>query len=944
MQSFRPNETGQRTVIARSDAGLRSDVVTVLTRARSLREALQRSAEAIVKHVDAAFVRIWTLDANENVLHLEASAGMYTHIDGAHARVPVGALKIGNIAATKLPHITNDVQHDPRVSDRDWARREGLVAFAGYPLLLNERLLGVAALFARAPLNEDTLEMLASVADLICLAIDRDRADAALLLSEARHRLFAEATNEGIWYWDIDKNEVEWGDRLLEIVGVSRDSWGTTFEALLERVHGDDRPRIDAALRDHLEQGLPFEVEFRLRNGRGEFRHCVTRGKSMRDASGRPIAMAGGVYDNTAKVHADEAALAARTFAENQRAAMHATFMQTPAAIAVLQGQPGGMVFEFANARYEQLVGRHNLVGRSAREVLPELAAQGLLDTLDNVLRTGVPWVAEELGADLYRQVNGQLERGYFSFTAQPMRGEQGRLDRVMVFAVDVTHQVRAREQIEISERRYRSLVEATSAITWTTDPRGKFIEQQPQWHAFTGHEPIDVLSGAALDAVHPDDRALTQRAWIDALKNNEAFGFQHRLRRHDGVYREMTVRVVPVADGAGRLREWVGAHHDITEQREAEKERARLFELVKEREAQLRDLVENLPELAWSAQPDGHIDFYNRRWYEYTGTTFEQMQGWGWRSVHDPAMLKTVEERWQHSLERGEPFEMEFPLRGKDGAYRWFLTRVNPLRDASGRLTRWFGTNTDIQARKRAEADRETLIAALASSNAELDQFAYVASHDLKAPLRGIANLSQWIEEDLGERMSDESREHMNLLRGRVQRLERLIDGILSYSRAGRVRDKAERVDTRELLEETLELLDVKAPAEVIVATELPVVLAERVPLQQVFMNLIGNALKHAERADVRLEVRATDEGSAWEFALKDNGPGIAPEYHERVWGIFQTLQPRDRVEGTGIGLSVVKKVVETRGGRVWLDSKEGEGATFFFRWPKKPREQAPL
>jgi len=126
--------------------------------------------------------------------------------------------------------------------------------------------------------------------------------------------------------------------------------------------------------------------------------------------------------------------------------------------------------------------------------------------------------------------------------------------------------------------------------------------------------------------------------------------------------------------------------------------------------EQELRTFIDNLPELAWTARPDGHIDFYNKRWYEYTGTSFEEMQGWGWEKVHDPELLPRVKERWQHSLATGEPFEMEFTLRGADGDTRWFLTRVAPHRDAEGRIVRWFGTNTDIHAIKAAQVLSEAM------------------------------------------------------------------------------------------------------------------------------------------------------------------------------------------------------------------------------------------
>lgn len=226
-----------------------------------------------------------------------------------------------------------------------------------------------------------------------------------------------------------------------------------------------------------------------------------------------------------------------------------------------------------------------------------------------------------------------------------------------------------------------------------------------------------------------------------------------------------------------------------------------------------------------------------------------------------------------------------------------------------------------------------------LEQSNRELDQFAYVASHDLKAPLRGIANLTQWIEEDLGDKVSGETREHMALLKGRVHRMEALIDGILLYSRAGRAREATSEVNVDALLGEVIELLAPPAPASITVASPMPVLITERVPLQQVFMNLLGNALKYGERADIQVTVRATDEGEWMRFAISDNGPGIAPQFQDRIWQIFQTLAPRDKVEGTGIGLSVVRKLVETRGGHAWLDSEPGRGSTFYFTWPKRPR-----
>ena len=243
----------------------------------------------------------------------------------------------------------------------------------------------------------------------------------------------------------------------------------------------------------------------------------------------------------------------------------------------------------------------------------------------------------------------------------------------------------------------------------------------------------------------------------------------------------------------------------------------------------------------------------------------------------------------------------------------------------------------------REARNAAERAAAAATEANRELDQFAYMASHDLRAPLRAIANLAQWIRDDVGEALDSTSQQHLRLLQAGVHRMEGLIDGILAYSRAGRTLNAPEPVDTGALVREVVELLAPPAEVTIQVADAMPTVEAERVPLQQVFLNLIGNALKYslAVRPDVVIRIGWRDLGDTVEFTVSDNGPGIAPEFHDRIWGMFQTLAARDKVEGTGIGLSVVKKIAETRGGAVSVESALHQGATFRFTWPKTPHRQ---
>ncbi|MGJ3249666.1 MAG: sensor histidine kinase [Elainellaceae cyanobacterium] len=222
-----------------------------------------------------------------------------------------------------------------------------------------------------------------------------------------------------------------------------------------------------------------------------------------------------------------------------------------------------------------------------------------------------------------------------------------------------------------------------------------------------------------------------------------------------------------------------------------------------------------------------------------------------------------------------------------------------------------------------------------LANRNRELDQFAYVASHDLKAPLRAIANLSEWIEEDLNGQLPNEVHHHMDLLRNRVHRMQALINGLLDYARVGRSTAPIEEVNTDALVRDVIDILDPPAEFEISITSEMPTFSARPVLLKQVFANLIGNAIKHHNRPDGRVEIAAKDKGQWYEFSVADDGPGIPHEQHEKVFTIFQVLKPEKRAESTGIGLSVVKKIVESEGGNIWLKSEPGSGTVFSFTWP---------
>jgi PAS domain S-box-containing protein len=284
--------------------------------------------------------------------------------------------------------------------------------------------------------------------------------------------------------------------------------------------------------------------------------------------------------------------------------------------------------------------------------------------------------------------------------------------------------------------------------------------------------------------------------------------------------------------------------------------------------------------------------------------------------------------------LSRGElTIDFENRYRAKNGSYHWLAWRATPLPEE--RLI--FAVARDVTAQKILEQRLEEQARDLARSNADIEQFAYVASHDLRAPLRAIENIAEWIEEDMPADLPDTVRGHLHELRRRVRRLQSMTDDLLEYSRAGTGPEASEPVDTSALVKEIADLLAPRPGFQVVAGAALPTIETMRTPLEQVVRNLIANALAHHDADHGRIDVDAVDRGGMVEFRVVDDGRGVPVEVRERIFQMFFRLAPESGT-GSGLGLALARRLVERAGGRIWVEPAPGRGAAFCFTWPRRP------
>ncbi len=509
-----------------------------------------------------------------------------------------------------------------------------------------------------------------------------------------------------------------------------------------------------------------------------------------------------------------------------------------------------------------------------------------------------------------------------------------------LIGSVLVFRDVTARRIAEMELERWKKMFSGAGFGMFVIDPKnGTVVDVNATFASMHGYSVTELL-GNEYSALLPGNLRSDLTASLRTASENGRHMFEQQHLRRDGSVFPCLIDLTSFQDG--RREFWAGYCSDITE-------RKRFEDALKESEERFRNLAGALPQLIWAGDATGKFEYVNHEWSVYAG--------WGagaeigqylpidpWKDLLHPADRDEFLRCWNQSLQTGATFESQVRLRrAGDGAYRWFLCRAVAVRDRGGAILRWLGGFTDVQQQVEGATQLKLANEALQRSNADLEQFAYAASHDLQEPLRMVSIYSQLLQEEYGETLDGQAASYIEFAVNGATRMSKLLRALLDYSRVAngspqqpREADAGSAVSTA-LLNLSTVAEDAHAQIEV---GKLPSVKVAEIHLVQLFQNLIGNALKYrkeeyppGQRPDIRITAERQPNGW-WLFAVSDNGIGIEKEYLTQIFGIFKRLHGQS-FEGTGIGLALCQKIVERAGGRIWAESEPGQGSTFWFTLP---------
>jgi len=612
-----------------------------------------------------------------------------------------------------------------------------------------------------------------------------------------------------------------------------------------------------------------------------------------------------------------------------EREALFHILADTPAAVAMLRGPQHQ--FEYVNTAYQQLFPERQLTGKSVAEALPETKEAGFLTELDRVYRTGQTFFGQELPMRLQPADGRSFQQVYYTFTYQAYR-ENGQIAGISIFAFDVTAQVQARQQREVERQQLHHLfMEAPAPIVILDGPTLVFQLVNPAYQrAFPGRA---LLNKPVLEAL-PELTGTPVETYLRAVyETGETFVARElplQLARHDdGPLEELffTFTFQARRNTQGVIDGVLMFGHEVTDQ-------VRARQKIEESEARFRILADAAPNQVWAVNPDATIRYANQAFVDFVGLSLEQYQKTGWSAYLHPEELEVAQRTLETAIRTSTPYVLEHRMRRHDGAYRWLLSQGAPSFYPNGELYGYVGSAIDITGLKQTNEQ-------LVRTNVDLDNFIYTASHDLKAPISNIEGLLHLLEAELPAEVTQTEHVGPTLVRmlDAVERFKRTIDHLTDISKLQKehapittlVNLAAIVEDVRQDLMPQLQAIGAHL---VVAVSELPPVQFSEKNLRSILYNLLSNAVKyHSPDRTPHIDVRAHVRPGHTVLEVHDNGLGLAPTQVSRLFGMFQRFH--DHVEGTGIGLYMVKRMVENAGGRIEVHSQLGAGTTLLVFLP---------
>ncbi len=732
-----------------------------------------------------------------------------------------------------------------------------------------------------------------------------------------------EAANIGYWNYDPQTQQLSSNNKTKTLFGFPADKEMHLSQAL-DHIHADDRPLVIKAIEDALNfvNDGHYEIEYRVvLPPNNTIIHVRALGQAFRSQDGKPWRFSGTVQDVTASKKAQQDLVFRKALLEAQNNAI-------PDAMLIVDAE--GKILSY-NHRFAELWQMpQEIIERGDDEAALAHAMTLLEDPEAFIERVHYLYQhPSETSDEEIRLKDGRILQRF----GQSVIGEDGTYFGWSWYFRDVTEQKRWEEKLRQSKDRFQGAVQAVQGVLWTNNAKGEMEGEQPGWEALTGQSFAEYQGYGWSAAIHPDDVQATIEGWQKALAEKQLFVCEHRVKLKDGSYGIFAVRAVPVLNDDGSIREWVGVHTNITKEREAQ-------QALVESEDLFRTFSNNISNLAWIADGDGWIKWYNQRWYDYTGTTFDEMQGWGWEKVHHPDHRQRVVDLVKEIWKKPEPFELVFPLRAANRTYRWFLTRGEPIVDVNGKIIRWIGTNTDIneqietaEALKRSELSVKMLME-------KKDEFMSIASHELKTPMTSLRAAIQLIHR-ITETNSDQQKLHSLAEKAntQVQKLVTLIEDLLDVTKinAGKLVLNPVEFNISQLLQDCIEHAKLAGATQTIELSgdEDVHVFADRNRIEQVLNNLINNAVKYSPDTD-HIGICISASKGQLKITVTDHGIGIPEEKLHFVFDRFFRLHDRSqRFAGIGLGLYISAEIVRRHGGQIGASSKEGQGSTFWFTIP---------